>query len=764
MKSSYREFGYGPVIYRYEYTLACIEVLRGIIAHENLDTILQSEMVYYYLSSAGRGSRQEYELAKRGLEQLYAKHAASDRETCQQAIRDIIDMYAPGDRERMPYVQLDFAKLMGFLAEKYDCQSVFEPYAGRGTLSEYLPKNTSYAGQEVDEKLCRLANLRLEALDKGDYCVALSDGFGLYQRADMIMSESPWGMNIPGPERQSSENFFLQEASYFARKISVGIYPYGILFRTNRDKDLRARLVESDLIDCVIKLPARLYAPATNVQTCIIITNRHKTNEGYVRFIDASSFVVPGIAYTRLDVERLIRTLELPELDKNYSMWVANHTILAEKGVDLNMEHYQPVDLPEVPEGSVLKPLKDILVSLNRRKPTELPNVPLIRVSDLAVNPFDFSLGETLPTDLPYNRSYVYVDEPALLISKFQPLKPTYFVAKCGGVFINPNIYAFRVDTDVVSPQYLLSELTKDYVRKQLVYSGTSVQRLTQQTFLDVKILLPLNREEQDLAVTKRIQEEKERGKQTISEAKSSYDAEWRDRQHTLGHVAAQVTLVSHALDELMREQNGVLRYDNIVDLVKEESVQEYFEKLIFNVDRASFLIKHLADKEELGLPDKPIFLKEFFTAYKKQHVLPNFVLDIKEVGSKFAIAFAIENWRTVIDNIFSNIKKYAFPDAENIENNIVVIRTESTKLHDAPAVSILIMNNGAPLDESMTPEMVFRWGKTSSKDQTGHGLGGNHIKKLVEHFGGEVEFLVKDNLEPGYSTAYKIVLPIVNE
>ena len=197
---------------------------------------------------------------------------------------------------------------------------------------------------------------------------------------------------------------------------------------------------------------------------------------------------------------------------------------------------------------------------------------------------------------------------------------------------------------------------------------------------------------------------------------------------------------------------------------MKEESVQEYFEKLIFNVDRASFLIKHLADKEELGLPDKPIFLKEFFTAYKKQHVLPNFVLDIKEVGSKFAIAFAIENWRTVIDNIFSNIKKYAFPDAENIENNIVVIRTESTKLHDAPAVSILIMNNGAPLDESMTPEMVFRWGKTSSKDQTGHGLGGNHIKKLVEHFGGEVEFLVKDNLEPGYSTAYKIVLPIVNE
>lgn len=764
MKSSHREFGYGPLIYHYEYTLACIEVLRGIIAQENFETILQSEKVNNYLSSVGRGSRQEYELAQSGLQQYYVKHAASNKETCQQAIRDIIDMYSFGSRERMPYVQWDFAKLMGYLANKYDCQSVFDPFAGRGTLSEYLPKNTSYAGEEIDEKFCTLANLRLEALDKGSHCVSLSDGLGLYQSADMIMSESPWGINIPGPVRQSSENLFLQKASASAQKISVGIYPYGILFRANRDKELRARLVESDLIDRVIKLPARLYAPATNMQTCIIITNRHKTRKGYVRFIDASSFVVQGIAYTRLDVERLIRTLELPELDKNYSMWVANHTILAQKGVDLNMEHYQPVDLPEVPEGSQLVPLKNLLVNLNSHKPTDLTNVPLIRVSDLAVNPFDFSLGEKKPDEQPFNRAYCYIDEPALFISKFQPIKPTYFVAKCGGVYINPNIYAFRVDTDQVSPQYLLSELTKDYVRKQLVFSGTAVQRITLQTFLDVKILLPLNREEQDMAVTKRIQEEKERGKQTISEAKSSYDAEWRDRQHTLGHVAAQITLVSHALDELMREQNGVLQYDNIVDLVKEESVQEYFEKLIFNVDRASFLIKHLSDKEELGSPDKPIYLKEFFTAYKKQHVLPNFVLDIKEVGSKFAISFAIENWRTVIDNIFSNIKKYAFPGAENIENNTVVIRTESTKLQDSPAVSILIMNNGAPLDESMTPEMVFRWGKTSSKDQTGHGLGGNHIKKLVEHFGGEVEFLVKENLEPGYSTAYMIVLPIVNE
>lgn len=119
---------------------------------------------------------------------------------------------------------------------------------------------------------------------------------------------------------------------------------------------------------------------------------------------------------------------------------------------------------------------------------------------------------------------------------------------------------------------------------------------------------------------------------------------------------------------------------------------------------------------------------------------------------------------RLLWKNIFSNIKKYAFPEATSVGNNLVVVLTEEIVFKDSPAVTILIMNNGAPLDESISPEMVFRWGKTSSKDDSGHGLGGNHVKKLVEFFNGEVTFLTQDDLPSGFTTAYRIVLPLINE
>lgn len=760
--STSRNFGVNPREYAFYSTIACIDVLRGIMVKDDFENILtKSQVIRDYLDRASGISAELYRTSEEGLRSFYDSNKYSDEEECQQLVRNLIDDFSVGrELPGVSYVQRDFARVIASLAEQYGCKDVFDPFAGRATFAEFLPENITYSGQEIDPQLCMLANLRLESQYRKTSSVENVDSFKYFHRSDMIVGELPFGLR--SSDRQTVESFFLQEASFHASKISVGIYPYGILLRQGKEGDLRKKLVESDLIDYVIKLPARLYAPSTNVQTCIIITNRNKRHEGYVRFVDASSFFVPGKVYTRLDVERLLQVLQNTDMDNPDVLWVNSQTLI-NHDCSLVMEHYQSVDLPEVPSDCQLVPLKYLLERITSRKQTRDTMVPLIRVSDLAVNPLDTVLASFKVDKHPYRPAYVYLDEPALLVSRLRPLKPTSYVEdgrESGrGVYINPNVYAFRVRGEVSVP-YLLNELTKDYVKKQLIYSGVAVPVLTVHDFLDVKILLP-SLEKQNLSVVQNIQDVQEKGKQIISESKSSFDAEWRDRQHTLGHVAFEVTLASHALDELMREQKGVLHDSDIVDAEKEESVQEYFEKLIFNVDRASFLIKHLTDEETFGVKER-IPLKEFFTAYKKQHVMPNFNLDISKVEGKYAIEFAKENWLTVIGNIFSNIKKYAFPGAESTGNNQVVVLTRDTEIYDYHAVAILIMNNGAPLDESLTPELVFRWGKTSSKDDSGHGLGGNYIKKNVEYFGGEVSFLTEENLPAGFTTAYEIVLPII--
>ena len=745
----------------FKYTLACVELLRGIIAKRDpQDILVNTPAIKEYLENF-RGRKQD--MALQQLAALCVEFKDHDDATCIAAIHDVIDSFTLDSRRiSNDYIQFDFARLIAYLAKRYKCEDVFEPFAGKASFAQLLPEHTSYLGQEMNSYLYQLAKLRLEFLEGENFTVMQGNSFYPFPERDMIVSEVPWGVrNSEVSDHTTSEYFFLRESARSARKISLGIYPYGVLFRVgSTEKEIRKNLIENDLVEYVIKLPARLYAPQTNVQTCIVITNRDKARKGFVRFIDASNCIVPDKAYTRLDVDHLIQILQTPELKSREYLWVSNDEILGNNAV-LAMEEYLPINI-EKPEGYDLVALKELLIPISGRKPTDATEIPLVRVSDLAVNPFDFSLGDELPKLQPYNSAYEFIPEPAVFISKFRPLKQTYFSAKCGGVYINPNIFAFRVKSDKVIPQFLLNELSKDYVQKQLFYAGTYVLRLTRRTFLDVKVLIP-SLEEQNLTVMQIMQDAHERSKQSLTESKSSFDAEWRDRQHTLGHVAAEVTLAGHALDNLMRLQNGVLHDDDIVDTEKEESVREYFEKLIFNVDRMSFLIKHLTDKEKLGLKEQ-ISLKEFFTAYKKQHVLPNFKLDISNIGSKYVVEFAKENWTTVVENIFSNIKKYAFPEATSVGNNLVVVLTEEIVFKDSPAVTILIMNNGAPLDESISPEMVFRWGKTSSKDDSGHGLGGNHVKKLVEFFNGEVTFLTQDDLPSGFTTAYRIVLPLINE
>lgn len=655
------------------------------------------------------------------------------------------------------YQPTGLSYLIAQILNSYAIRTVYNPFAGTARIMKSLRDDIHYLGQEINGRQILYAHVLKDAFHADNAHIIQGDSIRDWQgqHYDAIYATMPWGLRVNefGESQGTSEAFFLRRASEDAI-LSVGIYPYAILFRGGKEKALRVDIVKRDLVETIIKLPTHLFAPMTNVQTCIIITNKRKARKGCVRFIDASSYVMPNRAYSRLDVKSLLQVYMTPEAENPNTLWVQNDDIL-DNDANLAMEHYQSVELPDVPEGSRLIPLEDILVRITKRDSIYKSTVPLIRVSDLAVNPFDFSLDASFAKEAAFNSAFVHVNQPALFISRLRPLKPTYFVEKKGDVYINPNVYAYQVDTKKVSPQYLLNELTKDYVQKQLFYAGATIPVLTNRTFLDIKILLP-SKEEQDLFVVKGVQDVQNVRDNALSTALDTYLIEWGQRQHTLGHAVGAIDDILDTLSYAREQHNGVLHDEDVVD-TKGTTVNEYFHKLFCAKNRLAELVDHLSDGIAWEDPEE-ILLIDFLKRYRKDNVQRNYSLDIVHAKEdKFIIKFARKRLYDVIENIIHNCKKHGFVDDQDDYNVRIVVQEDT--LNKKPAVSIVIMNNGRELDSSMDAEKVFQWGESTK----GSGLGGSRIKLSVMTYGGTVKFLLKDNLPEGYNAGYKIVLPLYN-
>lgn len=735
--------------YKFYSTIACVDLLRGLAAKENWDAILaHSTIIKEYLERCANSSKAVYETSFNGLRQLYAKFAACDAEECQQGIRDIIDSFSLERGSRVPYsyVQYDFARLISSLAQMSGCKSVFDPFAGKATFADYLPQDITFEGQEINPTLCMLANLRLASLHRGEESIKQKDSFNSFHRGDMIASELPFGLR--GPRRISVEGYFLEEAAFYARKLSVGIYPYGILFRGGKEQELRKSLIESDLIDYVIKLPARLYVPYSGVQTCIIITNRYKRNEGYVRFIDASSFVIPEKAYTRLDVERLIQVLQHPELENRDAIWVRQDTILA-NDANLAVERYQPIELPEIPEGCKLVSLNELLVRISNRKPTEEAMVPLVRVSDLAVNPLDHTLASFKVEKRPYRRECFYVDEPAIFISRVGSLKPTGYVEdgrESGrGVYLSPDVYAFRIIGEVSTP-YLLNELTKDYVQKQLMYAGSYIQTLTEQDFLNVQILLP-SLEEQNRCILESVKEEVD----------TEYREEIRTRKHAIQNTFSQPVIdLENFIRFLMRK--GSVSIDDKIGSVNPMSVRQVLESVMNRLKVVEAQIVHLNSFDDNYGEIVDIDLNEIIQNFIQEYPATGYKYSYEPNGERIPkIKISKRAIDTIVNNIISNAQSHGFIDNGRTDYEIVF------RLYlDKDSVVLEIANNGAPLDSAISSETVFEYYVSSKVGKEGHsGMGGYDIRRLLKKYGATVELISTPNEH--FTVTYRINFTNIN-
>jgi type I restriction enzyme M protein len=126
------------------------------------------------------------------------------------------------------------------------------------------------------------------------------------------------------------------------------IVPHGVLFRGGSEGLIRQQLIEENLLEAVIGLPANLFF-GTGIPAAILIFNKGKKTTD-VLFIDASREFADDKKQNRLrdeDIERIVGSYRKFKSVSKYACR-AKQSLIAENEFNLNIPRY--IDVSETEE------------------------------------------------------------------------------------------------------------------------------------------------------------------------------------------------------------------------------------------------------------------------------------------------------------------------------------------------------------------------------------------------------------------------------
>jgi type I restriction enzyme M protein len=158
--------------------------------------------------------------------------------------------------------------------------------------------------------------------------------------------DDPWGRNFLGtpPQGRADYAFFqhiLKSLNPKTGRCAI-LFPHGILFR-NEEADMRRKLVEADLLECVLGLGPNLFYNSP-MEACVVIcrTRKPPARKGKILFIDAVNEVARERAQSFLKPEHQARILKAYKkfVDDPGFAKVASNTEVLEKDGNLSIPRY----------------------------------------------------------------------------------------------------------------------------------------------------------------------------------------------------------------------------------------------------------------------------------------------------------------------------------------------------------------------------------------------------------------------------------------
>lgn len=221
------------------------------------------------------------------------------------------------------YTNRTVVHLMVQMLEPQPGEKIYDPTCGTGgmlisALDEVKRKGGEYRtlklyGQERNHMTAAIARMNLVLHGVDDFAIARGDtlerpAFSEHDRLmtfDVVLANppysikqwnrtawqtDPWGRNFLGTPPQGRADYaFFQHILKSLNKCGrcAILFPHGVLFR-KEEAEMRQKLVDADLVDCVLGLGPNLFYNSP-MEACVVVccTGKPVERQGKVMFIDA---------------------------------------------------------------------------------------------------------------------------------------------------------------------------------------------------------------------------------------------------------------------------------------------------------------------------------------------------------------------------------------------------------------------------------------------------------------------------------------------
>lgn len=676
-----------------------------------------------------------------------------------------------------------------------DCKpgsSVYLPFAGEGKFAFNHP-NCLYEGFEINQRAWAISQIFLSSqnikadITLGDGRVMSDESSFKQKKYDYIFSFPPF---FTGKEQKTIINTLLYLAKYAL--VDNGkmfcILPMSFCFDSLGWNDLRKIISDraGQYSALVISLPS-MFIPVTAISTCLFYLS--KNGKGNVMLMDATdkSFQAlkdeVGYKKSTLKVQSILETIK--KQDEQF-VWVGCAQDLTD---DLNMtpsRYLIPKYLPKLQAGEKMVRIKDLVEFVpGVRKGKEEKESALLGMKELSFN----YLNCTITKDsVPMKSNLANLGSARMtqdcLLAGFIGNK--FKVGKISGldeynsVALRPEVLAFTLKSNDITDDFLLRSILSESCTTQAIAmsSGVVISRLNIKDFANIQISVPSLEKQEQLC------KEDTRASLTEADRKQLESAEEfrKDvhmKKHAIGQTLFNLNNWWKVLQKARKEGNGIVADSAIVGKINKIPVTDIYE----NLQQTIIKLQQQISKFDVGygMQIENIPLTTFIEEYIDKHQSPLFKFiyydkdhhakqDLPEVNAEQSKAiftgeyilkvgdpleyakFAPEALTTVFDNIISNACCYGFSGRDSGKN---FIRIE-LKLEGDDYV-ITIANNGEPINNEISPEDVFTYGRTSQNGNNHFGIGGYEIRKLMREFGGDAELLIDSNDE--FCVSYKLTL-----
>jgi len=277
------------------------------------------------------------------LVQLFDKYDFSmiDYDVIGDAYQWILSYFAPTKaKEGETYTPREVIKLMVRLMDPENNSTIVDPACGsaamliesynqvKAKLKGEDPSLKLY-GQDRNELMVAVAKMNLllhgirtdakilfaDSLINPEFLKELGD-----LGADYVIANPPWNQDGYGedklgkpelrriykygyPPNNTADWAWIQLMLYTARKKAVVVIDQGALFRGGKEREIRSKMINEDLVEAVILLPEKLFYN-TQAPGAILVLNKGKPQErrGKILFINASNEYKPHPEVRRLNM------------------------------------------------------------------------------------------------------------------------------------------------------------------------------------------------------------------------------------------------------------------------------------------------------------------------------------------------------------------------------------------------------------------------------------------------------------------------------